>query len=223
VSALGPAYKATDRMVSSYSLRDGASFVEQARNVAFDLLGDDKIAAKRRMKVMTWDKKKKKFVQGDGTGSDNIKLVKTESGTKLPATYRSGRFDEWKAKNRTSLPRVGETENSKRINYGGKKYLHKKVAEPQQLDKLSKDYERKLRQQKKKDQSSSGNIKDSGPSQPKPGGKRHALGRRFGGKSIGRVKNELKTVDQIRKARKTSEHKRAKNARPSRKGKGKRR
>jgi ATP-dependent RNA helicase DDX54/DBP10 len=63
---------------------------------------------------MTWDKKKKNFVQGDGVGADNVKLVKTESGVKLPATYRSGRFEEWKSKNKKSLPRVGETENIER-------------------------------------------------------------------------------------------------------------
>jgi DBP10CT (NUC160) domain len=41
-----------------------------------------------------WDKKKKKFVKGNGTGANNVKLVRTENGTRLPATYRSGRFDE---------------------------------------------------------------------------------------------------------------------------------
>lgn len=104
--------------LSSYSLRDGATFAEQARNATFDLAGDEAIANKKRARL-TWDTKKKKFIKGDGAGADNVKMVRTESGTKLPATYRSGRFDEWKAKNRISLPRVGEVENAgKRFNAG---------------------------------------------------------------------------------------------------------
>ena len=97
--------------LSSYSLRDGATFAEQARNATFDLAGDEAIANQKRARL-TWDTKKKKFIKGDGAGADNVKMIRTESGTKLPATYRSGRFDEWKAKNRMSLPRVGEIENA---------------------------------------------------------------------------------------------------------------
>ena len=44
------------------------------------------------------------------------------------------------------------------------------------------------------------------------------VGARFNGKSIGRVKTELRTVEQIRKARHTAERKKSKNARPSKKG-----
>lgn len=170
---------------------------------------------------MTWDKKRKKFVQGDGVGADNVKLVNTESGVKLPATYRSGRFEEWKSKNRKSLPRVGEAESS-RGGQGGKRYLHTKVVAPKQLDKTHVNYERKARQRKKKDADASGAGEgEESQQQPRKGGKKAVLGRRYGGKTVGRVKSELKTVDQIRKARKVAEHRKAKNARPSRKGKGK--
>ena len=168
---------------------------------------------------MTWDKKKKRFVQGDGVGADNVKLVKTESGAKLPATYRSGRFEEWRSKNKKSLPRVGETESS-RAGWSGKRYLHKKVSEPRQLDKAHVNYERKVRQRKKGAEASGTGEGDDPPPQSRKGGKKVVLGKRFGGKTVGRVKTELKTVDQIRKARKVAEHRKAKNARPSHKGKG---
>ena len=203
-----------------YSLRDGASFVEQARNATFDLAGDEALLDQRRRKQMTWDKKKKKFVQGDGVGADNVKLVKTESGVKLPATYRTGRFDEWKSKNRKSLPRVGETE-SNRAEQTGKRYLHKRVSEPKQLDKAHGNYERKARQRKKEAEASGMGEGDDPPQQLKKGGKKAVLGKRYGGKSVGRVKTELKSVEQIRKARKVAEHRKARNARPSHKGKGK--
>ena len=204
-----------------YSLRDGASFVEQARNATFDLAGDEALLDQRKRKQMTWDKKKKKFVQGDGVGADNIKLVKTESGAKLPATYRSGRFEEWKSKNKKNLPRVGETESS-RVGQVGKRYLHKKILEPKQLDKAHVNYERKSRQRKNKEVGASGTVEGDDPrQQSKKGGRKTVLGRGHGGKTVGRVKTELKTVDQIRKMRKTAEHRKAKNARPSHKGKGK--
>jgi len=212
------------RLISAlcrYSLRDGASFVEQARNATFDLAGDEALLDQKKRKRMTWDKKKKNFVQGDGIGADNVKLVKTESGVKLPATYRSGRFEEWKSKGKRSLPRVGETESS-RAGQAGKRYLHKKVSEPKLLDKAHVNYERKARQRKKREGEASGTGEGDAPSQQsRKGGKKAALGKRFGGKTVGRVKTELKTVDQIRKGRKVVEHRKAKNARPNHKGKGK--
>jgi ATP-dependent RNA helicase DDX54/DBP10 len=204
-----------------YSLRDGASFIEQARNATFDLAGDEALLDQRKRKQMTWDKKKKKFVQGDGVGADNVKLVKTESGIKLPATYRSGRFEEWKSKNKKSLPRVGETESG-RTGHFGKRYLHKKVSEPKRLDKAHVNYERKSRQRGKKETEANGRGEGDDPrQQSRKGGKQAVLGKRYGGKTVGRVKTELKTVDQIRKARKVAEHRKAKNARPNHKGKGK--
>lgn len=214
-----PLYPATSLL--RYSLKDGASFVEQARNVTFDLAGDEALLGQKRRKQMAWDTKKKKFVQGDGVGADNVKLIKTESGVKLPVTYRTGRFEEWKSKNRKSLPRVGETETS-RAGRTGRRYLHTKVVEPKQLDKAHVNFERKARQQKKKEAGTGdiGGDKDQRP-QPRKGGRETVLGKRHGGRTVGRVKTELKTVDQIRKARKVAERRKAKNARPNRKGKGK--
>lgn len=203
-----------------YSLRDGASFVEQARNATFDLAGDDALLERRKRRQMTWDRKKKKFVQGDGVGADNVKLIKTESGVKLPATYRSGRFEEWKSKNRKSLLRAGETESS-RAGQIGKRYPHMKVMEPKRLDKAHVNYERKARQRKKGSEISGIGQGEDLRLQPLKGGRGIVLGKRYGGKTVGRVKTELKTVDQIRKARKVTERRKEKNARPSRKGKGK--
>ncbi|RXW24994.1 hypothetical protein EST38_g872 [Candolleomyces aberdarensis] len=212
-----------------YSLKDGASsFARQAQNVTFDLEGDDGDGLRKRNNTLTWDKKKKKFIKGDGTGSDNVKLIRTESGAKLPATYRSGRFDEWKAKSHTSLPRVGEPEANAggRRPMGGRKFKHNKVTEAKPLDKLHKSYEKKLKLIKSKEQERSGGNEDERPP-PGPktgkggkGGKSKPSGR-YGGKSYSKVKSELKTVDQIRKDRKLVDQKRAKNARPS-KSKGRR-
>ncbi|KAF8893776.1 P-loop containing nucleoside triphosphate hydrolase protein [Infundibulicybe gibba] len=194
-----------------YSLRDGASsFAEQARGATFDLTGDDG-SAERKKRQLNWDKKKKRFVKGDGVGADNIKLVKTENGTKLPASYRSGRFDEWKAKSRISLPKVGEAENEnahrRGAGPGGHRFRHNKVIAAKPLDRLNKDYERKTRQLKQKE--------DGGEPQPSISRGKSKPAGRYGGKPYGRVKTELKTTEQIRKGRRVLEKKRAKNARPS--------
>ncbi|KAK0241592.1 P-loop containing nucleoside triphosphate hydrolase protein [Armillaria nabsnona] len=194
-----------------YSLTDGATFAEQARGATFDLAGDEGVAQRKR-NHLTWDKKKKKFIQGDGVGADNVKMVKTESGTKLPATYRSGRFDEWKAKARVSLPRVGETENEASRAPRGHKFKHNKVATVSKpLDKLSKDYERKVRQLKKKAEGET----ETSSSRPPPGKKGKKVGGRFATKSVGRVKGELKNAEQVRKNRKQLDNRRAKNGRGS--------
>ncbi|CUA66773.1 hypothetical protein RSOLAG22IIIB_00221 [Rhizoctonia solani] len=223
-----------------YSLRDGATFAEQARNATFDLTNDEALTGRQRHdKQLNWDAKKKKFVKGSGEGADNVKIVKTESGARLPASYRSGRFEEWKAKTKVWLPKVGEAESERRGMGGaksgrlaGKKFVHQGKAEAKPLDPLTLGYERKLRQMKKRgekekafetdnDASGGRNVKGG-----KPGKKekkvKSAMGRRYGGKTMGRVKNELKNADQIRKSREAMAKKKAKNARPSKKGKGRR-
>lgn len=204
-----------------YSLRDGASFVEQARTATFDLASDEAVAQQKRA-ALNWDKKKKKFVKGDGAGADNVKMVRTESGAKLPATYRSGRFDEWKTKQRVGLPKVGEAENETvrrgrgSFGAGGQRYKHQKITQAKPLDKLHTSYERKSRQLKK--QSADGGNAEVKPARGGPPAARGSRGEgRFAGKSAGRVKSELKNAEQIRKTRKTYEQKRAKNARPSKK------
>ncbi|KIY73063.1 ATP-dependent RNA helicase DBP10 [Cylindrobasidium torrendii FP15055 ss-10] len=200
-----------------YSLSDGATFAQQASNAAFDLTGDE---VSRKKSQMTWDKKKRRFIKGDGTGADNQKMVRTESGVKLPASYRSGRFDEWKQKNRVNLPRVGDAENETargNARFGGKKFKHNKVTEAKPMDKLRTDYERKSRQTKKKGPEES-DPAPRGIKSGKPGkhaGGKKPMGGRYGGKTLGKVKNELKNADQVRKDRRISERKREKNARPS--------
>ncbi|OAX39981.1 DEAD-domain-containing protein [Rhizopogon vinicolor AM-OR11-026] len=208
-----------------YSLTDGASsFAAQAQGAILDLAGDeDTIGTRQRhQNKMTWDKKKKKFIKGGGIGADNMKLLRTENGTRLPATYKSGRFEDWKKKSRVSLPKIGEREAERRgtgtVGPGGRRWKHTKVTEAKPLDKLNNDYERKSRQLKKKEEST---AKEAGNAKPKDSGKARNIrsGGRFAGKSVGRVKNEIKTVDQIRKSRMVAERKKAKNARPSRKRK----
>lgn len=154
-------------------------------------------------------------------GADNVKMVRTENGTRLPASFRSGRFDEWKNKSRVNLPRIGEAENAstgprRQTGPGGQRFKHNKTAAPKPLDKMNHDYERKVRQLKKKEEAGM----SAEPKTPIISAKGKKLGVRRGatGKTYGRIKNELKTSEQIRKDRKVQERRKEKNARPSRSG-----
>lgn len=202
----------------SYSLRDGASFTEQAKGASFDLAGDDGGLAGRQRhgKQLTWDKKKKKFVKGGGEGADNVKLVKTESGARLPASFRSGRFDEWKAKNKATLPRVGEAESErasrgKQFGSGGRKFRYNTTQEAKPLDPQSLGYERKIRSLKKKAPDAADQTRNSRPAK---GSGKAGKGSRFGGANVTKVNTELKSAEQIRKARALDARKKARNARP---------
>lgn len=98
-----------------YSMRQGESFIEQAGRAQFSLAGDEATLGTQTQapNASRWDAKKKKFVHGDGTGADNKKLIRTESGKKLPASFKSGRYEEWAKEQRLGVQRVGETEDAK--------------------------------------------------------------------------------------------------------------
>jgi ATP-dependent RNA helicase DDX54/DBP10 len=152
--------------------------------------------------------------------------VKTESGARLPASFRSGRFDEWKAKKRIHLPKIGDLEgDAAKVpgSSGMRKFRHNQSTDAKPLDSKSTTYEKKLYIAKKKAEKLAQNG-DSG-SQPESQGRQAA-------------RSELRSVNDIRKVRKVQEQvcrysyrqrwhgtelclssqRRAKNARPSKKG-----
>ena len=52
-------------------------------------------------------------------------MIKSESGHKLSATFKSGVYDDWKKKSRTYMPKVGEAELAGRATTGNeKKWRH---------------------------------------------------------------------------------------------------
>lgn len=79
----------------------------------------------QRASTLKWDRKSKKFVRADQVGQDNKKLIKSESGQRLPATFKSGVYDEWRKNARINVPRVGDQEISGRTTAsGGKRFRH---------------------------------------------------------------------------------------------------
>ncbi|EFO19598.1 DEAD/DEAH box helicase [Loa loa] len=67
-----------------------------AKASTIEILADDEVGLYKQEKRKKWDRKLKKFV-GDN-GDDSKKKIRTEDGTYLPATYKSGRYERWQKK-----------------------------------------------------------------------------------------------------------------------------
>ncbi|EAL88958.1 ATP dependent RNA helicase (Dbp10), putative [Aspergillus fumigatus A1163] len=176
----------------AYGVHSGtnSNFAQASRSATMDLAGDDGGRGFGEARtLMRWDKRHKKYVarQNDEDGSKGTRLVRGESGAKIAASFRSGRFDAWKRENRLGrLPRVA---------ISGKRFRHRKEQAPKKADPLRGDYEK---MKKKAELAKERAMSKAGGAAP-------------------RGKSELKSTDDIRIARKLKQKRREKNARPSRK------
>lgn len=178
-----------------------SNFVSAARSAEMSLVNDEiqgfADASKPRMR---WDKKSKKYVSraNDEDGSKGAKMIRGESGQKIAASFRSGRFDDWRKANKVKMQRVGELEapnRSTQFNSGGPRYKHKAEKAPKQADRYRDDYHVQKQRVQEAKEKRIGHFKDGG------------------------AKSELKDVDTVRKERRVQEKRKEKNARPSKKRK----
>ena len=183
-----------------------SNFVDAARGVTMDLTNDDgakSFAEPARAKGMRWDKKNSKYVAraNDEDGSKGKKMIYGESGQKIAASFQSGRFDRWRKANKVDrLPRTGEAERpgagSGGVGRGmGTRYKHKQDKAPKEADKYRDDFHVRKKRVAEAKEKRVGSFKD------------------------GNGKSEIKSTEDIRKERKLAERRKAKNARPSKKGK----
>lgn len=172
-------------VIQDQQLSIASSFVNDAQAAAFDLDNDDKLQANKQ--VMKWDKKKGKYINSQSTDK---KYIISENGTKIPASFRSGKFDEWKKQR--NLKHTASVDDVKESNH---RFKHKKQSTPKLPDKYRDDYHK---QKKKVEKALDSGLRVKGYN--KPG-----------------QQQELRSTEQIRKARALKEQRRAKNARPSRK------
>ncbi|KAK7536037.1 P-loop containing nucleoside triphosphate hydrolase protein [Phyllosticta citribraziliensis] len=187
--------------------RGGGGFVEEARGAAMDLGNDEArgFGEASRPRGMRWDKKGRKYVAraNDEDGSKGAKMIVGESGQKIPASFRSGRFEAWKKTNKVGrMQRSGELESSSSFpgagdaGAGGRRFKHKMVKAPKEADRYRDDYQERKKRVNEAKEKRVGRFRDG----------------------VG-AKSELKGVDDVRKSRALEERKRAKNARPSKKRK----
>ena len=182
----------------SYGVHSGGnSFVTAAHSATMDLTNDDgdkSFAEPSRQKGMRWDKKSKKYVSrtNDEDGSKGKRMVTGESGHKIAASFRSGRFDAWRKSNKIpKLPRTGDNETgTNATNRGiGKRFKHKAEKAPKEADKYRDDFYKRRKMVEKAKEERRGRFRD------------------------GRGKSEIKGIDDVRKERGAKERKREKNAR----------
>jgi len=203
---------------AGYSVNQGSDFTSAARGATMDLAGDDGTNSSNPTQIMRWDKRHKKYVRrtNDDDGSKGGgRLIRGESGAKIAASFKSGRFEDWKKKNKMyRMPRVGEAEST---STGGtntlgvkQKYKHKLTPEAKAPDKYRNDFEKKRKVfREKKEQDREMGI------YPNKGGRNDRKDVR--GVKKGKITN---SIEDIRKARNLKEKRQEKNARPTRKGKG---
>ncbi|RUS17994.1 NUC160 domain-containing protein [Endogone sp. FLAS-F59071] len=209
-----------------YSMSTMGSFAEHATAATVDMQGDERDMIRQKQNMIRWDTRKKKFVKGSGIGADNKKLITTESGTKISASFKSGRYTDWAHKSKLALPRAGEQElPSSKALAGAKRYRHQQQKEAKPLDPLAYDYERKVKRQRMGQEDGEEGSSRKGKGKEKE--REEAKGKRRRGAPSGKrtvggrgTRSELKNADQIAKERRMKENRKAKNARPNRKGRG---
>ncbi|GAV52213.1 hypothetical protein ZYGR_0AG02040 [Zygosaccharomyces rouxii] len=191
--------------VQDSQLNISSGFTTDAAQAAYDLGNDDRIQVHKQTPTVKWDKKKKKYVNPQG--ADNVRYITSESGQKIPASYRSGKFDEWSKKRKLKMPKVGSRESSMAANLlqdptrgnpssNNHRFKHKQVKAPKVPDKYRDDYGK---QKAKVAKALENGIPVKGHT------------------NIPGMTNELKSADQIRKQRVIKEKRRAKNARVGKK------
>ncbi|KAK4494190.1 hypothetical protein PRZ48_014488 [Zasmidium cellare] len=192
--------------VHSGGTNTASHFLNQARNATMDLTNDESSGFKEASKPgMRWDKKQKKYVSraNDEDGSKGAKMIRGESGQKIAASFKSGRFEAWRKANRVErLPRVGEMERANNNHLqngngeggGGKRFKHKQEKAPKEADKFRDDYYKRKKKVEAAREKRVGRFAE-GP---------------------GKGKNELRGAEDVRKLRKVQERRREKNGRPAR-------
>ncbi|KAJ3383176.1 ATP-dependent RNA helicase dbp10 [Lobulomyces angularis] len=193
------------------------TFAEQVKSATMDLNGDDQasmLRGKNAKKGLLWDKSKHKFVRPT-VGSDNKKMIKTESGALINASYKSDRFEDWQKKKRIVLPRAGENELSDAKNYQRgfqeKRYRYNTFTAPTENSKSS------IRKQfKRKGQELASGISASKNTEElvkyKKGNKLKLVKHKTEGLKTN-SKQELKNSEQIIRERKEKDRRRAKTGR----------
>lgn len=115
-------------------------FDKESVSASFDLTGDDADMIKKQKSQLKWDQKKKKFARSSRYDKTDEKMIKTEDGAKVKASYKTGRYKDWINKSKKSSLEIGEKEdaNSKKTNVRKKGWHYSKI-KPEKSDIKSID------------------------------------------------------------------------------------
>ncbi|KAI8800754.1 P-loop containing nucleoside triphosphate hydrolase protein [Cladochytrium replicatum] len=210
----------------AYNIRapETSGFMQNISEAATDMLGDDEdtLRHKSTKGTLTWDSKRRKFVRKT-VGADNKKMMRTETGALVPASFKSRKFDDWSKRTKISLPRVGESEldtshipaldpATSSIFGSRRRYIHTKITP---ADPNSKASERRRKRDEGMTRKAGKSEKGEKVKIQKKGKVKVVLH-----KTVGKgVRSELRSAGQVAKERRTKEKRREKTGRPSRKGK----
>uniref|UniRef100_A0A158P7I1 RNA helicase n=1 Tax=Angiostrongylus cantonensis TaxID=6313 RepID=A0A158P7I1_ANGCA len=99
------AYSSADYESEKHLALDKVDFARQADGAIVEIFADDDKGMYKHNHMKRWDRKKKRFVGSAGDGED-IKRIRTEDGTWLPASYKTGRYEDWKKKQKLGYKKV---------------------------------------------------------------------------------------------------------------------
>jgi ATP-dependent RNA helicase DDX54/DBP10 len=81
-----------------FSVQTDDNFSRRLHTSTLDLDQDEAVQqGAQKASQLKWDRSKKRFVAGSGVGADNKKMIRSESGALLPASFNSGRYAKWKS------------------------------------------------------------------------------------------------------------------------------
>jgi len=76
------------------------SFEKDVSGAVMDIEADEDEGMRRTKANKKWDRKRKNYVGEDG----NTKKIRTESGVRIPATYKKNVYQDWLRKNKMDVP-----------------------------------------------------------------------------------------------------------------------
>lgn len=193
-------------------------FTSAARAATLDLTADESsrsFGGPAKPSQLRWDKRSKKYVSraNDEDGSRGARMITGESGQKIAASFRAGRFDAWRRANRVErLPRVGELEGRNGAAAAprgagaapGARFLHRREDKAKAPDRFRDDFHKKRKRAAERAEAGAGAGAGAGS--------RAARGGKSG-------RGELRGAEDVRREREAKQKRRDKNARPARKRK----
>ncbi|CAO4375680.1 unnamed protein product [Caenorhabditis nigoni] len=115
-------YTSADHVAERQLALDKVDFARQAEGASVDIIMDDDRGMYNQKHGQRWDRRLKKYVGLSGNEPAN-KKIRTEDGTWLPASYKTGKYEEWKQKQKIGFKKDGseEGEETQTQDYGRKR------------------------------------------------------------------------------------------------------